>query len=453
MRLSDHLNDIDDNIRRAGKVWVGCDFDGTLAPLVDDPWEATVDPLAAAAVARLAACRAAAVAIISGRALSDIRPRMGLSGIAYAGNHGAEIDAPGLKLTDQTAGEAGQALGVAHHRLAESRLTLIQGVVNDHKKYSLSVDYRAVPPAERGPVIAEVEAAAAGLTGLHVLHGLHGSEIRANGAWNKGSAALRLHSAPGGTGRRADLPRRRPYRRRRLRRPARRGDGVRRRPPDGRPVSRVESGRRGDVPGLARRPVRATVTADAETSRRSGRTSRLRYARHPGDRPCRRVRPASARISRCCRRCWIGSSTLIPARRSNRHKAGRRCSASCGPPSGGILELLLNTRQRFAAVPAEYGEVAKSILTYGLADFSGYRAVRAKERAEMCRKIEGVIRRNESRLLAVKVELITDGDPTERTLRFRIDALMRADPAPEPVVFDTVMEPSTTTFTVGGEAA
>ncbi len=117
------------------------------------------------------------------------------------------------------------------------------------------------------------------------------------------------------------------------------------------------------------------------------------------------------------------------------------------------LELLLNTRQRFADVPAEFAEVAKSILTYGLADFSGSGPSGAKERQELCRKIEGVIRRNEPRLLAVKVDLVTDGDPTDRTLRFRIDALMRADPAPEPVVFDTVMEPTTTTFTVGGEAA
>ncbi len=192
MRLSDHLNDLDDRIRRAGTVWVGCDFDGTLAPLVDDPWEAAIDPLAAASVARLAACPTAAVAIISGRALSDIRPRMGLSGVAYAGNHGAEIDAPGLKLTDAMAGEAAVALGTAHHRLAESPLPLIQGVVIDHKTYSLSVDYRAVPPDERGPVIAAVAAAAAGLPTLHVLHGLHGSEVRANGARNKGSAALQL---------------------------------------------------------------------------------------------------------------------------------------------------------------------------------------------------------------------------------------------------------------------
>ncbi len=30
----------------------------------------------------------------------------------------------------------------------------------------------------------------------------------------------------------------------------------------------------------------------------------------------------------------------------------------------------------------------------------------------------------------------------DRTLRFRIDALMYADPAPEPIVFDSVLDPA-----------
>jgi len=35
-------------------------------------------------------------------------------------------------------------------------------------------------------------------------------------------------------------------------------------------------------------------------------------------------------------------------------------------------------------------------------------------------------------------------------LRFRIDALLRADPAPEPVIFDSTLEPVTTQFAVTG---
>jgi type VI secretion system protein ImpF len=62
--------------------------------------------------------------------------------------------------------------------------------------------------------------------------------------------------------------------------------------------------------------------------------------------------------------------------------------------------------------------------------------------------IEDIIRRSEPRLLRVAVELLSNPDSGDRTLRFRIDALMKADPAPEPVVFDSTLEPTTGTFAI-----
>ena len=61
-----------------------------------------------------------------------------------------------------------------------------------------------------------------------------------------------------------------------------------------------------------------------------------------------------------------------------------------------------------------------------------------------------MIRRHEPRLLRVSVELVSNPEPVDRTLRFKIDALLRADPAPEPVVFDSTVEPATTQFAVTG---
>jgi len=48
----------------------------------------------------------------------------------------------------------------------------------------------------------------------------------------------------------------------------------------------------------------------------------------------------------------------------------------------------------------------------------------------------------------VGVKVMDDGDGLERAIRFRIDALMHADPAPEPVVFDSMVEPSVQQFSV-----
>ncbi len=114
------------------------------------------------------------------------------------------------------------------------------------------------------------------------------------------------------------------------------------------------------------------------------------------------------------------------------------------------LEHLLNTRRRAVTIPPGYTELKSSLLTYGLADFSGAGPGGGKERDAFCRSIEAVIRQHEPRFLTVTVELASGADPTDRTLRFRIDAVLRADPVPEPVVFDSTMEPSTGTFAVGG---
>ena len=48
----------------------------------------------------------------------------------------------------------------------------------------------------------------------------------------------------------------------------------------------------------------------------------------------------------------------------------------------------------------------------------------------------------------VRVQFIDNEDKTDRTLRFRIDALMYADPAPEEVIFDSILEPVLRTVSV-----
>jgi type VI secretion system protein ImpF len=62
--------------------------------------------------------------------------------------------------------------------------------------------------------------------------------------------------------------------------------------------------------------------------------------------------------------------------------------------------------------------------------------------------VERTIQRFEPRFLRVSVSLIGDAERVDRTLRFRIEALVQAKPAPEPVVFDSVLDPSTQGVTV-----
>lgn len=64
------------------------DFDGTLAPIVDDPADARTDPALVPRLARLATLLP--VAVVSGRRLADLQPRLGFAPRFLVGNHGAE---------------------------------------------------------------------------------------------------------------------------------------------------------------------------------------------------------------------------------------------------------------------------------------------------------------------------------------------------------------------------
>ena len=114
------------------------------------------------------------------------------------------------------------------------------------------------------------------------------------------------------------------------------------------------------------------------------------------------------------------------------------------------LENLLNTRVRCLELPAGLDELKTSLVSYGLPDFTGSSMGSAAEREEFLRLLQAVIRRFEPRFKSVKVQMLDNAEPLDRTLRFRIDALVHAEPAPEPVVFDSIMRPVTGNFEIKG---
>ncbi len=112
------------------------------------------------------------------------------------------------------------------------------------------------------------------------------------------------------------------------------------------------------------------------------------------------------------------------------------------------LEALLNTRQRCISAPANLTELQTSFVNYGIPDFSGLNLTTEAQRETFRATIEGIIRRYEPRFQKVRVVLLENVDALDRTLRFRIEALIYADPAPEPLVFDSYLEPVTHSFAV-----
>jgi trehalose 6-phosphate phosphatase len=158
------------------------DFDGTLAPIVEDPQRAVLPDTTRALLSALAARRRCAV--LSGRALDDLRARLaGLPLVALVGNHGLEI-----------AGEPppeGLRAGV-HAWSAElaERLAHLPGVRIEDKGLTLSVHFRGAPAPERAE--AEIRAAADGLPGARVFGGKAVVNVAPQGAPDKGDALAAL---------------------------------------------------------------------------------------------------------------------------------------------------------------------------------------------------------------------------------------------------------------------
>ena len=106
------------------------------------------------------------------------------------------------------------------------------------------------------------------------------------------------------------------------------------------------------------------------------------------------------------------------------------------------LETLLNTQATRTRVGNEHPEVRTSVLTYGMPDLSTIAARSDVERARLCQRIQDLVARFEPRLRRVEVD-VQPPTPLDRSLRFRIDALLWVDPSPEPISFNTVMESAT----------
>lgn len=117
------------------------------------------------------------------------------------------------------------------------------------------------------------------------------------------------------------------------------------------------------------------------------------------------------------------------------------------------LDWLLNTRRTGDPVPEEFVELRGSLHDYGLEDISSMSRDSSETRARLLRSIEQAITDFEPRLGAVRVSLVDDDDDaTRREVHFLIEAMLRVDPSPEPVVFDTILEVGSGEYRVKGDA-
>jgi len=114
------------------------------------------------------------------------------------------------------------------------------------------------------------------------------------------------------------------------------------------------------------------------------------------------------------------------------------------------LEALLNARRRFASIPSAYTELNNSSLVFGLPDYTAGAMNEPESRETLRREIERCIKLFEPRLVQVAVSLVPRANELDATLQLRIEALLHADPAPEPISFDTIVNAATAEIEVTG---
>ena len=166
------------------------DYDGTLSPIVSHPQDALLDSHRREALQRLASRHPAAV--VSGRELTDVRARVGLDQLYYAGNHGFEIAGPpGSGIDWEFGADYADELDDLYQAFA-IQLPPLDGLIIEHKRYSLSVHYRLV--TDEG--VPALEQALSGLLAerprLRLRRGKRVFEIRPAVDWHKGKAVRRL---------------------------------------------------------------------------------------------------------------------------------------------------------------------------------------------------------------------------------------------------------------------
>lgn len=112
------------------------------------------------------------------------------------------------------------------------------------------------------------------------------------------------------------------------------------------------------------------------------------------------------------------------------------------------LESLLNARLRIIEPDDELVNLKKSLLSYGLPDLATVNIIDKNSRKQFVTQLENLLLEFEPRFKSVNVNYLENSSTLDRSLRFRIDAVLYADPSPEMVIFDSVLEPVSRTVNV-----
>lgn len=185
---ADHFGDIEGELGTSEPA-VFLDYDGVLTPIVEHPDLAVLSDGTRQVLTNLASV--VTVAVVSGRDVADVRSKVQVPGIYYAGSHGFDIISPsGEPVVDErldrfTAYLA--PLDAATEQL-EDRLRDVPGAQVERKRFAIAVHFRRVTDSDYPLVEEAVRATAPAVPSLRVTTGKKIFEFRPDFDWDKGRA-------------------------------------------------------------------------------------------------------------------------------------------------------------------------------------------------------------------------------------------------------------------------
>lgn len=141
------------------RLLIALDFDGTLAPLQDEPMRSRMLPEARTALERLAALPDTVVALVSGRTLAhlaEISEHTDASRIHLAGSHGAEFWHPGVAAADDLAEDT--TLRDDLTRRAQEIVAPTPGAWIEAKMFGFGLHTRLASEADAAAATAAIDA-------------------------------------------------------------------------------------------------------------------------------------------------------------------------------------------------------------------------------------------------------------------------------------------------------
>lgn len=188
----DHFDEIASRLRGRKPV-VFLDYDGTLTPIVERPEDAVLSDHMRISIQKLA--EQCPVAIISGRDLPDVRSRVGLEEVFYAGSHGFDIEGPaGFEMRYEAGAEHLPMLDDVERELRDA-LDTIDGSQVERKRYSIAMHYRRVREEDVPKIATAVDDVLSRHHGLRRTHGKKVFDLQPAIDWHKGRAVEWLMNA------------------------------------------------------------------------------------------------------------------------------------------------------------------------------------------------------------------------------------------------------------------